>query len=218
MRRGNPCQQSHRARPPCCMPCLSRWLVHQQRLPAGLGRRRGRLLLLLFNTTRMVFLPRLRVMFCLKFGALTLLSRTVPFDTPSKAMLSLLFHSLPVARAVCTHCKDTISPTHADAANLQCPLVQWSALLPMRSCSPPSRSVDRQRDVPPRPTARPLRPDDLTLRPCICSRRLTPNLGPQTRHQGSAPVNMDADQVFMSHLTNELRRCVREDGDKSDAS
>ena len=68
------------------------------------------------------------------------------------------------------------------------------------------------------PTARPLRPDDLTLRPCICSRRLTPNLGPQTRHQGSAPVNMDADQVFMSHLTNELRRCVREDGDKSDAS
>ena len=25
-------------------------------------------------------------------------------------------------------------------------------------------------------------------------------------HQGSAPVNMDADQVFMNHLTNELRR------------
>ncbi len=37
-------------------------------------------------------------------------------------------------------------------------------------------------------------------------------------HQGSAPVNMDADQVFMNHLTNELRRCVREDGDRSDAS
>ena len=26
------------------------------------------------------------------------------------------------------------------------------------------------------------------------------------------------DQVFMNHLTNELRRCVREDGDRSDAS
>ena len=38
----------------------------------------------------------------------------------SSAMLSLLLHSLPVARAVCTHCKDTIAPTHLDAT---CPLV-----------------------------------------------------------------------------------------------
>ena len=40
--------------------------------------------------------------------------------SPSAAMLSLLLHSLPVARAVCIHCKDTIAPTHLDAA---CPLV-----------------------------------------------------------------------------------------------
>ena len=40
--------------------------------------------------------------------------------SPSAAMLSLLLHSLPVARAVCIHCKDTIAPTHPDAA---CPLV-----------------------------------------------------------------------------------------------
>jgi hypothetical protein len=35
-------------------------------------------------------------------------------------MLSLLLHSLPGVRAVCTHCKDTITPGHLDAA---CPLV-----------------------------------------------------------------------------------------------
>ena len=40
--------------------------------------------------------------------------------SPSAAMLSLFVHSLPGVRAVCTHCKDTITPTHLDAA---CPLV-----------------------------------------------------------------------------------------------
>ena len=40
--------------------------------------------------------------------------------SPSAAMLSLLLHSLPGVRAVCIHCKDTIAPTHLDAA---CPLV-----------------------------------------------------------------------------------------------
>ena len=35
-------------------------------------------------------------------------------------MLSLFVHSLPGVRAVCTHCKDTITPAHLDAA---CPLV-----------------------------------------------------------------------------------------------
>ena len=54
--------------------------------------------------------------FLANFGVLTLLRAR----SPSTAMLSLLLHSLPVARAVCTHCKDTISPTHLDAA---CPLV-----------------------------------------------------------------------------------------------
>ena len=37
----------------------------------------------------------------------------------SAAMLSLLLHSLPGVRAVCTLCKDTIAPAHVDAA---CPL------------------------------------------------------------------------------------------------
>ena len=54
--------------------------------------------------------------FLANFGVLNLLRAR----SPSTAMLSLLLHSLPVARAVCTHCKDTISPTHTDAA---CPLV-----------------------------------------------------------------------------------------------
>ena len=40
--------------------------------------------------------------------------------SPSAAMLSLFVHSLPGVRAVCTHCKDTITPAHLDAA---CPLV-----------------------------------------------------------------------------------------------
>jgi len=54
--------------------------------------------------------------FLANFGVFTLLGAR----SSSTVMLSLLLHSLPVARAVCTHCKDTISPTHLDAA---CPLV-----------------------------------------------------------------------------------------------
>ena len=54
--------------------------------------------------------------FLANFGVFTLLGAR----SSSTAMLSLLLHSLPVARAVCTQCKDTISPTHLDAA---CPLV-----------------------------------------------------------------------------------------------
>jgi hypothetical protein len=34
-------------------------------------------------------------------------------------------------------------------------------------------------------------------------------------HQGAAPTNMDADQVVMRRLINELQRCVLEDGGAS---
>ena len=37
-------------------------------------------------------------------------------------------------------------------------------------------------------------------------------------HQGAAPTNMDADQVVMRRLINELQRCVLEDGGASVAS
>ena len=39
---------------------------------------------------------------------------------PTSLAFMIVLGSLPTARAVCTHCKDTITPTHADAA---CPLV-----------------------------------------------------------------------------------------------
>ena len=39
---------------------------------------------------------------------------------PTSLAIMIALGSLPTTRAVCTHCKDTIAPTHADAA---CPLV-----------------------------------------------------------------------------------------------
>jgi hypothetical protein len=67
-------------------------------------------------------------------------------------MLSLLLHSLPGVRAVCTLCKDTIAPAHADAtcplgvgiaANAQMFIAKSLGSSPrviLRSDAPPSRS------------------------------------------------------------------------------